>query len=154
MKSSDLLLVIDFQNVYLPGNDWACPSMPGAIEHTRQLLSSSPSCRVLFTQYLAARTPKGTWARYNEEYRSINEDPYLCDIVAPLKPFLKQYPLAVKSTYSSLKSEEVLAAAMQTDTLVLTGVVSECCVLSTMMEAIDLGLQVIYLTDCVERIYP
>ena len=31
----------------------------------------------------------------------------------------------------------------------LTGVVAECCVLATMMEAIDLGRPVIYLTDAI-----
>ena len=29
--AEDLLLIVDFQNVYLPGYEWACPSMPEAV---------------------------------------------------------------------------------------------------------------------------
>ena len=38
--SEDLLLVVDFQNVYLPGYDWACPGMPAAIENTMELMDA------------------------------------------------------------------------------------------------------------------
>ena len=67
--SEDLLLVVDFQNVYLPGYDWACPGMPAAMEGKKAV--------------------------------------------------------------------------------VLAGVVADCCVLATMMDAIDLGYEVVYLYDCI-----
>ena len=146
-KKNDLLLAIDFQNIYLPGQEWACPSMPGSIENVRKLITSGQIGHILFTQYLAAQQPVGTWKTYNEEYRHLNEDPYLCDIVEELKPFLAQYPLAVKSTYSSLKCGQVLEAAGKADAVVLTGVVAECCILATLMEGIDLGCKMIYLYD-------
>ena len=146
-KENDLLLVIDFQNIYLPGQEWACPSMPASILNVQKLLRSGQIGHVLFTQYLASDAPAGTWKVYNEEYRHLNEDPYLCDIVEDLKPFLAQYPLAVKSTYSSMKNAQVLKAAEKADAVVLTGVVAECCILSTMMEGIDLGCKMIYLYD-------
>ena len=146
-KENDLLLVIDFQNVYLPDQEWACPSMPASIENVRKLIASGQVGHVLFTQYLAAEHPSGTWQVYNEEYRHLNENVFLCDIVEDLKPFLDRYPLAVKSTYSSLKNTQVLEAALKADAVVLTGVVSECCILATMMEGIDLGCRMIYLYD-------
>lgn len=33
--------------------------------------------------------------------------------------------------------------------VVLAGVVADCCVLATMMDAIDLGYEVVYLYDCI-----
>ncbi len=151
--SNDLLLVIDFQNVYMPGQEWACPSLPEAVKNTRRILeaenSMNRSLDILFTKYLASEDPAGTWRVYNEEYRSINEDSFLCDIVKDLKPFAEKHPTAVKSTYSSMKSDQVLKAAQGKERLILTGVVAECCILSTMMEAIDLGYQVVYLYDCI-----
>ncbi|MFR7376352.1 MAG: isochorismatase family protein [Oliverpabstia sp.] len=38
-------------------------------------------------------------------------------------------------------------AARKADRIILTGVVSECCVLSTFFEGIDLGCKLIWLTD-------
>ena len=151
--NKDLFLVIDFQNVYMPGQEWACPSLPEVIKNTRKLLEAGNSVNtppdILFTKYLASEAPVGTWKVYNKEYQSINEDPFLCDIVPELKPFTSQYPVAVKSTYSSMKAEQVLTAAVGKERIILTGVVAECCILSTMMEAIDLGYKVVYLYDCI-----
>ena len=38
--NNDLLLVIDMQNVYLPGQEWACPSIIRSSGHIRTLLDS------------------------------------------------------------------------------------------------------------------
>ena len=35
------------------------------------------------------------------------------------------------------------------DRILLSGVVAECCVLATLMAAMDAGKKVVYLTDCV-----
>ena len=57
--------------------------------------------------------------------------------------------MIVKSTYSSMDSQQLLALAAGRKRIVLAGVVAECCVLASMMEAIDNGTKVVYLTDCV-----
>ena len=145
----DLFLAIDFQNVYLPGQEWACPSMPEAVRNTRKILDAGLPCDILFTRYIASEHPEGTWKTYNEEYRQINENPFLCDIVDDLKHFIPGYPIAEKNTYSSMKAPQVLKAACGKERVVLTGVVAECCILSTMMEAIDLGYKAVYLYDCI-----
>lgn len=147
-KNRDLLLVIDMQNVYLPEEEWACPTMKESIKNVRKILDSKTGCEVLFTQYLPWRHPFGRWEEYNREYRSINENPWLSEICEDLKPYTDHVPVITKSTYSSLKAPEVLHAAVRADRLVLAGVVAECCVLATMMEAVDFGIPVIYLTDC------
>ena len=147
-KNNDLLLVIDMQNIYLPNEEWACPSMPAASRAIRNLIDSGKVGNVLFTQYLAPENPQGRWKVYNETYRETNEDPYLCAITDEFLPYLDRYPLEVKSTFSCFKQENILKAAKQADHVLLSGVVAECCVLSTMMEGIDLGIPLIYLTDC------
>lgn len=38
MKKDDLLLAIDFQNVYLPEQEWACPTIRKALENTLDIL--------------------------------------------------------------------------------------------------------------------
>ena len=47
-KNRDLLLVIDMQNVYLPGQEWACPSMPDVTRKVRALLDAFYSTKGVF----------------------------------------------------------------------------------------------------------
>ena len=44
---------------------------------------------------------------------------------------------------------QIKEEALKHKRLVITGVVAECCVLSTCFEAIDLGCKIIYLSDAV-----
>ena len=70
-------------------------------------------------------------------------------IVDDLQPYAAQYPVLEKSVYSSMKIPELAKRAKAAEHVVLAGVVAECCVLSTMMEAIDQGHSVIFLYDCI-----
>lgn len=148
-KKNDLLLVIDMQNVYMPGREWECPSMPGAIKNIRTLLDADVVERAVFTKFTAPLNPRGAWKQYNQEYAGINENSYLNEIVGELKPYLSRWPLYEKSVYSSFKVRELEEAARDAEQVLLCGVVAECCVLATLMEAIDLGHKVIYLSDCI-----
>lgn len=146
----DLLLVIDVQNVYFPGQPWACPSAPKMVENIKKLLDS-PACGrdfdVMFTQYLAAEDPKGRWTKYNAEYKEINEDPFLCDMEESMKPYQEKWPTYTKSTYSSCYIPEIMDAIFKYDRIILTGVVAECCILATMTALVDAGAHVCYLKD-------
>jgi nicotinamidase-related amidase len=148
----DLLLVVDMQNVYRPDEEWACPGFPDAAAHIRSLLDS-PLCGtkfdVIFTVYEAASDPVGCWKDYNEIYREINEDTRLAQIDATLAPYLQTWPLYRKSTYSSLSIPEIAQSLGKYDSVVLSGVVAECCIVSTALALIDAGAHVIYLSDAV-----
>lgn len=149
MTGKDLLLVIDFQNVYLPGYDWACPGMDTAVANVCSLLDRWDRGPVIFTQYLPAAEPTGRWAVYNLEYKAINDNPFLSEMVPAIMPYLSKGELITKSTYSSLTVPRIRDIALSCDHVLLSGVVAECCVLSTMMEAIDLGCHTVLLTDCI-----
>ena len=56
------------------------------------------------------------------------------------------------STYSAYSIEEVRNRATEASCVVVTGVVAECCVLSTVMSLIDAGVYVMYLKDAVAGI--
>ena len=148
-SSEDLLLLIDFQNVYLPDQPWQCPTIGQAEENTLTVLNSPYAPDYVLTMYMAPEAPVGCWVRYNEEYADINADEYLCDLTDAIKPVANGENVIVKSTYSSLDSEELQAMMNGKKRIVLTGVVAECCVLATMMDAIDLGYEAVYLYDCI-----
>lgn len=146
----DLLLVIDLQNVYFPGQPWACPSLPRTMENVKKLLDS-PACGrsfdVAFTQYLANSAPIGRWEQYNTEYYDINHDEFLCAMANDLEAYQKIWPTYTKSTYSSCSIPEIMDAVSNYDRILLTGVVAECCILATLTGLIDAGAHVCYLKD-------
>ena len=148
-NSSDLLLVIDMQNVYTKGQEWACKGIEHASASILRLLNSQKTKQVIFTQYLATEHPDGVWKEYNKVNAAVNSDPWLNEMMPEFLPWVKTYPVFTKSVYSSFAIPEVVKAAKKARHLVISGVVAECCVLSTVLSAIDAGCKVIYLTDAV-----
>lgn len=148
----DLLLVIDMQNVYMPGQPWACASMPAALERIQRLMEH-PACGkaydAVFTRYIAPEEPVGRWKQYNESNRRINEKPFLNQIVPQLQPFLMKWPFYDKSTYSACSIDRIADALQNYGRILVTGTVAECCVLSTMLGLIDAGAHVVYLRDAI-----
>ena len=145
----DLLLVVDFQNVYMPGNEWACPSMPTAMANTMKILDAPNAPDCVMTRFIAPADPTGRWVDYNEAYRDINENAFLSEIPEEFAPYAQRAAVIDKSTYSSLDAPEVRAAAEGKKAVVLAGVVADCCVIATMYDAIDMGYEVVYLYDCI-----
>lgn len=147
MGYGDLLLVIDMQNVYTTGQEWACLDTEGVAERVGRIIDSGKCSQVMFTEYLAAEQPEGVWADYNRMNADINADAWANELVPQLSAYTARYPLYAKSVYSSLAVPEVLSAARRAERVVVTGVVAECCVLSTVFALIDEGIYTVYLTD-------
>ena len=150
-KEGDLLLVIDMQNAYTEEGPWTCPKMDQAAENIIKLIESESFGDIIFTRFDAPAEPVGTWCDYNEINRDVNESEYLNRIIDSLQQYTDIYPVYSKSTYSSMTIPEVKKAAQECiergDSVVLTGVVSECCVIATAIDAVDMGCPVIYITD-------
>lgn len=147
MNKDDLLLVIDMQNVYKKGGKWECLNTEGAAQNINLLIDSGMG-NVIFTRFIAnEKNPSGVWKDYNVKYASVNSDAYANEMVQELAEPLKKFPLYTKGVYSSLAIPEVLAAAKKAKRVVVTGVVAECCVLSTVLALMDEGIYTIYLTD-------
>lgn len=151
--SKDLFLVIDMQNVYTDEGKWCCPATKEAALNIKRILESkNGEIDVIFTRFLASSDPQGVWKEYNIENRDVNEDAFSNEMMAAFQSELEEYPLYTKSTYSSLAIPEVKKAAKEAERVVVSGVVAECCVLSTVMALIDEGIPVVYLTDAVAGI--
>lgn len=146
---NDLLLAIDMQNIYTKGQQWACLDTEGAAERIKSVISSRKCRNVIFTRFLATEHPFGVWADYNRKYSDINHNAWANEMVPQLAEVIEDYRLYTKSVYSSLAIPEVYAAAKQAGRVVVTGVVAECCVLSTVLALMDAGIYVVYLTDAV-----
>lgn len=152
MKQNDLLLVIDMQNVYTKNQHWGCTDTEGVAKRISELLVGKPELNTIFTQFIATDNPIGVWKDYNSKNEKINNDVCLNEIVPQLKPFTAKYPLYSKSTYSSTTIPEVYEEAKKAGRVVVSGVVADCCVLSTIFSLIDEGCYVVYLTDGISGI--
>lgn len=144
---NDLILVIDMQNVYGRGGAWECSNMERTKDNIHKLLSSGLD--VAFTVFDAPSSPHGAWNEYCRVNKDINEDVFANDLMSDFKDCLSVHPLFHKSTYSSLSNPELRALISEYDRVVVTGVVAECCVLSTVMALIDEGVPFVYLPDAV-----
>lgn len=149
IKKNDLLIVVDMQNVYLPGNPWACHKSLIAAENIKKLIESETIEHIVFTTFVPPKNPVGRWNNYNTEYADINNDPYMSEIMDVLKPYAQKYPVYEKSIYSSYGISELKELAANADHVLITGVVAECCVLATAISAIDAGNHVYYINDAV-----
>lgn len=147
MDNNSALLVIDMQNVYLPQNAWACIKMDKVIKYIEEKIKAFPKNQIFFTQHMAFDNPKGQWKMYNETYANINSSEYLNDYIPELKKYLTNDNLFIKSGFSALSNMKLLGALDKFDTIYITGVIAECCVLSTIFSLIDLGKKIIYCTD-------
>lgn len=147
---NDLLLVTDMQNVYTKGQKWACLDTEGVATRILSIIREMEAVgndQIIFTRFLASERPEGVWQDYNRENQEVNESAWDNEMLPEFIQALRKYPLYTKSVYSSLAIPEVLEAAKKADRVVITGVVAECCVLSTIFALIDAGIYVVYLTD-------
>ena len=147
--TEDLLIITDFQNVYLPDKPWACPTIKRSMINTINIIEMEHSLEYVITRYIAPQDPKGAWKNYNKAYYDINSDKSLSDFPDMIKELVTSENVITKDTYSSLKCGQIKSYLKGKKRIILTGVVAECCILSTMMEAIDLGYEVVYLYDCI-----
>ncbi|MDD6039341.1 MAG: isochorismatase family protein [bacterium] len=144
----DLLLVIDMQNVYLSDQPWACEGIDSVCNHIAELLDSR-KCDPVFTLFVPPEAPVGVWKDYNREYADINSNPWMSEPIETFKKYHNTYPVYTKQVYSCYNDAKLKEALCKFDRVVITGVVAECCVLSTVCGAIDAGQKVLYLTDAV-----
>lgn len=149
LLENPLLLVIDLQNVYSNGQKWECSNFNRSLNQIKKLLESNTEEKIIFTKYIASDEPQGIWKSYNIENADVNSDKWLNELVDDFKELQKKYKCYSKSVYSSYSIEQIRKAASDASCVVVTGVVAECCVLSTVMSLIDAGVYVIYLKDAV-----
>ena len=146
-----LMLVIDMQNICSRGQKWECLNFDRAIDKIKRLLDQCPTHQIIFTRYIASEDPFGIWKDYNRENSYINHETWLNELVDDLKSIQNNYNYKCydKSVYSSLSIKHLYEVALKASCVIITGVVAECCVLSTVMSLIDAGVYVIYLKDAV-----
>ena len=147
--ANSALLVIDMQKVYLPENKWACIHMRNTIKNIEKRIKSFPKDHVFFTKFVASSTPCGIWKDYNKIYSQINSSIILNDYIDEFQKYITGENSFEKSTFSSLSNKTLYEKLNHFETIYVTGVISECCILSSIFSLIDMGKKVIYCMDSI-----
>ncbi len=141
-----VLVVIDMQAIFgRPSSQWFTPGYP-AIEPTVARLVDAFGERVVFTRFVAPETPTGAWVPYYQlwPFALVPDTDELYD----LTPGMRAEGREVVTSTSFGKWGPDLEAAMGGSTeMVLAGVSTDCCVLSTALAAADAGIHVRVVQD-------
>lgn len=131
------LALIDLQRIFAdPKSGWATPDFDRVIEPTKQLIELfTPD--VVFTRFVAPEEPTGAWVPYYEEFPFALQPPDADDY--QLVDEFKGAPTLDKTTFGAWGPE---LAARSGKRLVLGGVTTDCCVISTALAAVDAGIRV------------
>lgn len=140
------LVAVDLQRVFGdPASPWGTPGFQGAVEGTRRLLPAFTG-RTVHTRFVAPTSPTGAWGPYYRDW------PFA--LVPPTDPLYDLSgdllhpgdPVVTATTFGKW-GPDLAAATQGADALVLTGVSTDCCVLSTALAAADAGVAVSVVAD-------
>jgi nicotinamidase-related amidase len=151
-----VLLVIDMQRMFAEETEWHVPGFERLIDPVLALHEAHPEATV-FTRFMTPHTPaesRGEWSRYYERWRSMTldrMDASMLDLVPALAACVPPGQVVEKQSYGGFDAPAFLQALRRrhATTLVLTGVETEVCVLSTAMQAMDRGWRVVVVEDAV-----
>lgn len=143
------LVVIDPQRIFAdPASDWGSPMWPDAVAHIRALLPHFAG-RTIITRWVppAASGRVGSWDAYMKAWPFADRpasDPYF-DLVDDLVDEPRVLAIVDAPTFGKW---DVLAPIVgEAARLVITGVSTDCCVVSTVLPAADAGATLTVVTD-------
>jgi nicotinamidase-related amidase len=147
------LVAIDMQVIFAdPSSQWATPEYDRAAAGIKRLLPEFGD-RVIFTRFVAPAKPHGAWVPYYElwPFALVPHDDRLYDLT---DHFADRAPhIETRETFG--KWDAAFAATMGGSTeMVLTGVSTDCCVISTALAAADAGVHVRVAADACAGLSP
>ena len=143
------LVVIDMQQVFTGDSPWATPRYDHATAGVERLLPRFTG-RTVFTRFVAPGRPQGAWVPYYRDWPFAlrpEGDP-LWDLTEPFASAAadRRDPVVTEATFGKWGTglQAVVGAHPH---LVLTGVSTDCCVVSTALAAADAGATVTVVAD-------
>jgi nicotinamidase-related amidase len=143
MTDAPWLAVIDMQRVFgEPGSPWLAPRFAETVGPVQRLVEAFGE-RVTFTRFVAPDVPAGAWRRYYDQWPFALQPPdaRIYELVDDFAP----RPALDSTTFGKWGPE--LARQVGSGRLVLAGVSTDCCVLSTALAAADAGVEVQVVAD-------
>jgi nicotinamidase-related amidase len=151
--SAPWLAVIDMQRVFAePDSGWFTPRFAEIVEPVRELVGALRP-RVTFTRFVAWKgegeaggAPAGAWRRYYDQWPFALQPPG-APIYQLAAEFADEPGPTLDATTFSKWGPELSARVGDGGRLLLAGVSTDCCVLSTAVAAADAGVAVQVVAD-------
>ncbi|WP_310525822.1 isochorismatase family protein [Nocardioides sp.] len=140
------LVVIDPQRIFAaPESPWGSPMFGDILEPVRRLAGAAPD-RTVVTRWVAPRPAHGSWAAYLRAwpFADVPADDRLFDVVDELVDLA--HTVVTAPTFGKW-GPDLAATTGPTPRLVLAGVSTDCCVISTALAAADAGATVTIVSD-------
>jgi len=149
-------LCVDMQMIFAKGGIWETPWMERVLPNIQAIVARYPE-RTIFTRFIPPVSPEeaqGRWRRYFRRWKVATRGDLggtQLDIVPELARFAPPATVVEKPTYSAFHQSQLsdLLCRKKIGTVVLSGAETDVCVLSTAMDAVDLGLRVVVVEDAV-----
>ncbi|MFZ5791666.1 MAG: cysteine hydrolase family protein [Pseudomonadota bacterium] len=154
-------VVVDMQRLFAEDTAWGSPNTRSVVTPILRLLRFRPE-PVIFTRFLTPRRLEdmpGSWQNYYRHWPTVlleRMDPAMLDLMPEFRPFVPPAEISDKRTFSSFADGDFAERLRQrrADTLILTGVETDMCVLGTAFDAVDRGYRVVIATDAVASSMP
>lgn len=140
------LVVVDMQVIFAdPYSPWVTPDFPRIVEPVRRLVGAAGS-RVVYTRFVAPQRAEGAWVAYYAQWPFALQPPMApsYQIVDTLTPGEQQ--VISLPTFGKWGPELDQSVGGSRD-VVLVGVSTDSCVLSTALGAADAGVRVRVVAD-------
>ncbi len=140
------LAVIDMQRVFAePGSAWLAPHFGEIIGPVGKLVEAFQP-NVVFTRFIAPQQPHGAWQRYYQAWPFALQPPD-ADIYQLVDDFAGWSGRTLDAVTFSKWGPELRNHVQDSGQLVLAGVATDCCLLSTAVAAADEGVFVQVVED-------
>jgi nicotinamidase-related amidase len=149
-----LHVVVDMQRVFAEATDWRVPAIADVVLPILAMVRAHPR-ETLFTRFMtpsSIETAAGDWQRFYARWPAVVRDRMDAAMFDLMEPFPSTVPPAEvcdKTTFSAFASADFAASLARrgTQTLILSGVETDVCVLATALDAVDRGLHVVLAVD-------
>ena len=145
------LVVIDMQAIFAePESAWASPGTFEIVPNVEKLVAAFAG-HTVFTRFVAPAEPEGAWREYYEQWSfALVPDAHPLYALLPGVGYTGQ-PVVTLPTFGKWGPE---LAALVDDEIILSGVSSDCCVITTALAAADAGIKVRVLRDASAGVSP
>ncbi|GAA8844753.1 isochorismatase family protein [Helicobacter pylori] len=142
------LVVVDPQRIFAdPTSEWGSPMFDAALGPIKSLRSGFGAQRTIVTRWVPGPERPGSWGPYFERWGFADRpatDPVF-DLVTPAAGWSSRGSIDL-STFGKW-GEPLTRIIGETPTIVLAGVSTDCCVISTALPAADAGATVVVAAD-------
>lgn len=145
VQGNSALVAIDMQVIFQdPHSQWHVSTYEQVASRVGRLVSRFPS-NVIWTRFVRDPEEQGSWGAYYDRWGSCRLEPHAVDWDLTLSVSQRDQVLTLP-TFSKW-GPELASLTADNEHLIVCGVATDCCVLSTVMGAVDAGKHVTLVAD-------